>query len=542
MPDLLSESIPKRNSLQTIRDYVPARLMKAGSAILPCLCLLFTGSLFPTPAASQQRSIIVVSDAHLGVGKINGKWHPYEDGRWSEEFGRFLKSVDELTGGAGDLVLNGDTFELLQSVENDCIHPDKDESCNEEEALARMRVVLASHKAELASIHDFAVAHDNRVYVVPGNHDVALLFPKVAAEFLKAVQAPGDRVRVLKEGYWLSSDHLIYAEHGQQIGADVNRFRNWPEPFVTSHGERRLQRPWGEQFVQQFFNRLEEKYPVIDNLASETLGVKYGFAAEGIPGTINNFGRFVKFYLTQQSVLQLGQELGPDGGEGWDIDLIRLQGDRFFYESIPDDDPLYEATKRSVADGSLGLSLADLSNDEISGICAVRAERAASETGAAHIKRCPKKDLGAVLQRLVRSRESVYMDHLNATASRLAKAGVHPVFELFIYSHTHAAEAAYTPFQHSDSSWLPLVMNSGAWQRTITGDHLAALAKARHLADKDVLALQPEDLPECYPFILIPPYEAGKPRGSLQYWTRSAAGWAVQSRCVSNSSGSGGLP
>jgi hypothetical protein len=441
--------------------------------------------------------------------------------------------MDELAHGSGDLILNGDTFELWQSAKDDCVYSNRDEGCTTDEALARVRIVLAAHKQEIEAIHDFAVSHDNRVYLIPGNHDVALLFPKVAAEVLSAIGAPADRVRIVSTGYWLSDDHLIYAEHGQQIGADVNKFKGWPQPFITEHGAQWLVRPWGEQFVQSFYNQFEMKYPIIDNLASETLGVKYGFAAEGVPETLKDFGLFVRFYLTQQSLLQLKQVLGEGRGVGWDIDRLRAGGNKFFYESIPDNDPLRAATRKAVDEGTLGLSVANLSDDEIKGICAIRSAEFAREGEPHHIAECPKKDFGAVIQGLVRSRESIFMEHLNGTANRLAKAGFGSgEFELYVFSHTHLAEAGYAPFQHSPSQWQPLVMNTGAWQRTIDEGDLNALINRRHLGAKDVLALQPEDLPPCYSFIVVAPYgDKEKPRGQVQYWTLTETTWSAKSRC-----------
>jgi len=57
----------------------------------------------------------------MGPGRDqSGKWHPYEDFRWSPEFAAFLAAVDRQNGSAVDLILNGDTFELLQSTDGNC--------------------------------------------------------------------------------------------------------------------------------------------------------------------------------------------------------------------------------------------------------------------------------------------------------------------------------------------------------------------------------------------------------------------------------------
>ena len=63
---------------------------------------------------SLSRFVVIASDLHLGAGKgANGEWLPTEDFRWQDDLASFLRAIDEAGKGATDLVLNGDTFELL---------------------------------------------------------------------------------------------------------------------------------------------------------------------------------------------------------------------------------------------------------------------------------------------------------------------------------------------------------------------------------------------------------------------------------------------
>ena len=218
----------------------------------------------PAPAvradAGSPRTIVIISDLHLGVGKdpATGDWHAFEDFRWAPEFTRFLAAVNKAGSGRTDLVLNGDTFELWQSLRDDCTVADV--GCSEADARRRIGHVIAQHRDELDALADFARAGENTVTIVPGNHDAALLFPAVAAAVVDALAVPAPRVRVELRGSWISPDGLVYAEHGHQIGHEVNRFEGWPTPFVE-RGQRFLRRPWGEQFVQAFYNDFERRYP-----------------------------------------------------------------------------------------------------------------------------------------------------------------------------------------------------------------------------------------------------------------------------------------
>ena len=459
------------------------------------LGFIFTVSM-PAVIAQSGRLTVIISDTHFGVGKqVNGKWHPYEDARWAPEFALFLEEMNRQGSGKTDLVLNGDTFEFWQSLTNDCVYGDKDFGCTEADALNRVKIVLAAHTDELEAIRRFATFGDNKVHIIPGNHDAALMFTKVAAEVLKAIGAPADRVRIVTDGYWVSGDGQVVAEHGHQIGEDVNRFSTWPRPILERGSSHYLQRSWGEQFVQSFYNEFEFKYPIIDNMEGENAGVKYGLSAEGFLNAIKGIGKFIRFYLTQTSWAQMSQTLGEDKlGDKWDINAIQRKGNAFFVESIPNDDPLRLAAEKAIKEGVFGVSIGDLSDDEIKGICDSRAALVKSDLKkklTPRVTTCPRKSLGAATEKLTKSRDSIFRKYMSELSRRLISNGVlSRPFSLFVFSHTHITEASYSPFGAISSSWRPVVMNTGAWQRTISDEQLNRYMQLKSLKAADVLKLK----------------------------------------------------
>lgn len=499
------------------------------------ISILFVLTVAASGAIAQNsRLTAVISDTHFGVGKTpDGKWHAYEDARWASEFKLFLEELNSEGNGETDLVFNGDTFELWQSLEKDCVHADENLGCTEAEALRRIKTVIAAHRAELDAIRSFAVAGNNRVVILPGNHDAALGFANVAAEVLKAIGAPPERVKIPTDGYWLSADGLVYVEHGHQIGKDVNLFTRWPRPFVQKNGVTYLQRTWGEQFVQRFYNSFEVKYPIIDNIMGEVVGLKYGAAAEGTLGLIGALGNFARFYLLQSSWTQITQSLGEQKGVQWDTAGIRRRGDRFFAESIPNDDPLRALVEKSLRDRTLGIKLSDLTDEQIQSICEVRAAIVAEDNKNGKTPRvslCPRPKLGSIVTGLTRSRDSIFRRHLEATLTNLRARGNAKPFSLFIFAHTHLPESSYSPFEGSSSSWRPFVVNSGAWQRTVSEEHLRNHVAANNLKEADVLKLQPDNLPACYPVIIVPPYSS-TPQSLLKYWKQEGNAWSLADKC-----------
>ena len=172
----------------------------------------------------------------MGAGRdAAGAWQVTEDFRWTDELEGFLQALDAEGGGATDLILNGDTFELAAP---DCVRDDPALGCTESDALARLERVLAAHPREIAALAAFARGGSNRVVLVPGDHDAALLFPGVRARVEEALGP--DRAEVPPGGAWVSSDGQVHVEHGQQIGWRADRFADWPMPFI----ERRASDIW----------------------------------------------------------------------------------------------------------------------------------------------------------------------------------------------------------------------------------------------------------------------------------------------------------
>ena len=271
--------------------------------------ILTKKGLHPSPLPPQgKRLYVFISDLHIGLGKIKmssqikqatiGTWHPMEDFRWHSEFILFITAVRKEAKALGvstDLIIVGDFLELWQSIEDDCQRTNSNLGCTRMEAYNRAMHCLVAHPNILASLREFAAEGENRVIIVPGNHDAALVFDNVARALVRAIAAPEGRVRVAKEGYWLSADGLVFAEHGHQIEGDVNSFDSLPASCLTKDGDViecgetsetiYLQRTWGENFVQNYFNQFEKRFPIIDNISEESRGIRLGVASAGIGDT-----------------------------------------------------------------------------------------------------------------------------------------------------------------------------------------------------------------------------------------------------------------
>ena len=199
----------------------------------------------------------------------------------------------------------------------------------------------------------FARSGTNRLILVPGDHDAALLFPAVAARAIASFNAPG-RVEVATRGYWLSADGAVYAEHGHQMPGDPYAFTAWPQPFVRSDDGVHLERSAGERLAQTLYNDLEPRFPILDNFAQDGAGLKYVAAADPMALPADAIQPLLMFFLARPTWQQFRLEL--DGGDvqppEWDLEAVRRSGPAVLAESLLPDDRFRPARRPRLARGT----------------------------------------------------------------------------------------------------------------------------------------------------------------------------------------------
>ena len=551
-------------------------LLPAGTALVVCAAVAIACAAVTVPiwwsaaagatlAAEQEngspRLVAVVADLHMGLGRDEtGEWRVEEDFRWGAEFARFLQALDAEGGGATDLVLNGDTFELDRASSPDCAADDPALGCTEAEARARLERVLSAHADTVDSLAAFASSGSNRVFLVPGEHDAALLFPAVAQRVERALGAPEARVAVAVDGFWRSADGRIYVEHGHQIGWRADRFEAWPEPFVERAGQRRLTRPLLARTVDAFFDEHEARYPVIDNFADEGAGLSYGLAAEGttdLGEAAPDLLRYVLYRMPWQQ-FRLDLDAGDVQPPEWDLDAARAQGSALLVDSLANDDRFKPLAQRAQEEGLLTALMDDLGDDELVALCDYRAasrrarrrfERVLTQFDpqGPPVRECPRlpDSRGGLFDYFWRTRDLIYGGRLEA-AQGGAPAADGPI-AVFVHNHTHLVDwrqsvleltrlgrtvivHGFSPVRNALS---PVVINGGPWQRTITPVQFGRLQAEHGLSDAELLrTLRPEHLAPCYGFVRVDSYAETPELPAIRYWRQAESGeWEMAARC-----------
>lgn len=214
------------------------------------LLIIISAATQSGQAFAQMRPIYIISDLHMGVGRTNGwAWNRLEDFRWPRAFDGFLTQISKDHPKGVDLVIAGDMLELWQHPTASCTKlKDTECGCSIKEMKQIVGDVIAGHKSELEAIGRFLSSPENRIYIIPGNHDAALIADEIWTLLVQAVPQGSDRFIRIKSGTWSSDDNKVVVEHGhQQDALDVNTFPGWPDNIMKICADgARFFRPWGK--------------------------------------------------------------------------------------------------------------------------------------------------------------------------------------------------------------------------------------------------------------------------------------------------------
>jgi hypothetical protein len=183
----------------------------------------------------------------------------------------------------------------------------------------------------------------------------------------------------------------------------------------------------------------------------------------------------------------------------------------------------------------LSIDIASLTDKELIAMCDYRAalrrsrrrlERSmtqASTTGRAPSE-CPRTmaTRGSAFDYFWRSRDELVMSRFEQVRTAIAAdSRSSQSIKVVAFGHTHLPAA---PVPLIRGGVTPVVLNSGAWQRTATPFQIEEVMQDRSWTEGDMLRqLRPEDLPACYGVVWIEPYSAD-PKPRVRFW-RSDGRW-----------------
>lgn len=229
--------------------------------------------------------LITISDLHLSEG-----WNPQtkrlsrnEDFFFDLNFQRFLQHLAKRAERGGfryRLLINGDFVDFLQFtsvpdgkvIDGEAITEREKElglGTSIEKTLWKLNVLMNGHWIFFHALKEF-ISRGNEVIIIPGNHDIEWVIPKVQEAFIARLSSdsPDDKKEEFKQRikfvpwFYYDPNLSVYVEHGCQYD-DLNSFDYFLCPYRK---DGLMDLPAGSFFVRYLFNRVEKYYPFADNI------------------------------------------------------------------------------------------------------------------------------------------------------------------------------------------------------------------------------------------------------------------------------------
>lgn len=203
------------------------------------------------------RRALVLSDLHLGTGHRRGRVNIYDDFKEDERLAQLLARYE-----GSHLVLNGDVFDLLK-VPVLGQFPDE---IGARLAGIKLFKCLQGHPLVTRALARFLEHPEGRVTVLPGNHDMELVFPPAQAIFTRFLTGKDahERVQFVTAEPSFELDGVQF-HHGHQFEA-LHAF-DWGKLLLERpHREPVLNLPWGSLFILRVLNPLVRERPWVDKV------------------------------------------------------------------------------------------------------------------------------------------------------------------------------------------------------------------------------------------------------------------------------------
>jgi UDP-2,3-diacylglucosamine pyrophosphatase LpxH len=169
------------------------------------------------------RNLLIVSDVHLACLRPGMR----EGGQ--REVARFIAHHADhpAPGGPWRLIVNGDLFDFDHQARS------ADERMLEPDALRLFGAIAEEFPEVFAALARF-LDRGHEVVVIPGNHDLDLIWPGVRRDFLRRISAhladPAAIGRLSFQDWFYYESGRIYVEHGHQYDVD-NAVAGLLDPF-----------------------------------------------------------------------------------------------------------------------------------------------------------------------------------------------------------------------------------------------------------------------------------------------------------------------
>ena len=189
-----------------------------------------------------QKLKFVLSDLHIGAGRIGEQRHYPDNFLADDEFANFLQTISlesERDNREVELIINGDFLDFLRLPAVDDFNPTEiypketflDSS--KEASIKRLNIIYQGHKRVFEALTHFMRSETpkRRLTIIKGSHDVHFYWPRVKSRLRELLNASGTRASLLLFAEEFVSREKIYVEHGHQQAEKINRYVDFRDPI-----------------------------------------------------------------------------------------------------------------------------------------------------------------------------------------------------------------------------------------------------------------------------------------------------------------------
>ncbi|MEK6279006.1 MAG: hypothetical protein AABN95_01500 [Acidobacteriota bacterium] len=226
------------------------------------------------------RASIIISDIHIGAGLLDDC-----DEELESHLCDFLQTLSTRAESI-ELIINGDFLDFVQAppwkgAELESKTQDSIPLCHTEaHSRSKLSAIHQAHGAVFNSLGSFLASKaDNRLVILPGNHDADFFWQTVRTQFIEKVSELDASVQPqirfhLEQVYRPDDFPEVWIEHGHQHDP-TNAFEIDDKPFWSEadrpifrdvNGKERLFECIGTRLLIKYINELDRNYPFVDNV------------------------------------------------------------------------------------------------------------------------------------------------------------------------------------------------------------------------------------------------------------------------------------
>lgn len=209
--------------------------------------------------SNSKKTIIVISDVHLGAGEyVNGVRNYLEDFHYDEELVDFLEyfSSGEYANKEVELIINGDFFDLLAVP---YVQVFDDEFWSEESSKKKLQLILDAHQEVMQGLNDFLKVKNKKITFIIGNHDAELVFKSLQEMVFDCFEKDiRERfvIRELNDEYRPTEGVVLKHGHEYEI---AHTFEEEHCIIEDKDGKKYFNPPWGSYYVTRVINKFKEE-------------------------------------------------------------------------------------------------------------------------------------------------------------------------------------------------------------------------------------------------------------------------------------------